>query len=118
MSNKLVLGTLAFIPSVLALGGVLNLTTPANAFEVERTRGSNKASRIVRTDKAQVSAPKAKSETQPQAQDRRSTIFVRGNHGAQKIVTQEGVGGPTGEYKGFPKLEQRGSHGALRIVND
>ena len=94
MSKKLVLGSLAFIPSVLALGGVLNLTAPAaNAFEVERTRGSNKASRVVRTDKAQASAPKVKSE--PQAKARRSTIFVRGNHGAQKIVTQEGVGGPT-----------------------
>ena len=116
MSKKLVLGSLAFIPSVLALGSALNLTPAANAFEVERTRGSNKASRIVRTDKAQASAPKVKSE--PQAKARRSTIFVRGNHGAQKIVTQEGGGGPTSEYKGFPKLEQRGSHGALRIVND
>ena len=114
MSKKLVLGSLAFIPSVLALGGVLNLTTPANAFEVERSHHG--ASRIVGSKKAVQTAPKVKSA--PQAKARRSTIFVRGNHGAQKIVTQEGVGGSTGEYKGFPKLEQRGSHGALRIVND
>ncbi len=116
MSNKWVFGTLAFGPSVLALGGVLNLTTPAHAFEVERTRGSNKDSRIVRTDKAKAAAPKVKVE--PQSQVRRSPIFVRGNHGAQKIGPQGGGSGPTIEYKGFPKLERRGPHGAVRIVND
>ena len=135
MSNKVVFGTLAVVSSVLALGSVLNVTVPsAQAFEVERTRGSNKASRIVRTEKVQAQEPTVKAESQkseikaepqeseikaePQASSRRSTIFVRGNHGAQKLVTQEGVGGPTREYKGFPKLEQRGSHGAYHIVND
>lgn len=115
MSNKVVFGALAFIPSVLALGSVLNVATPAaQAFEVER--GRHGASRIVRSDKAQAPKPDVKGESQ--ASSRRSTIFVRGSHGAQKLVTQEGVGGPTREYKGFPKLEQRGSHGAYHIVND
>ncbi len=115
MSNKVVFGALAVVPSVLALGSVLNVTTPsAQAFEVER--GRHGASRIVQTQKVQSQKPEVKAE--PQASSRRSTIFVRGNHGAQKLVTQEGVGGPTREYKGFPKLEQRGSHGAYHIVND
>ncbi len=114
MATKLVFGTLALIPSALVLGSVLNLTTPtAKAFEVERSHHG--ASRIVSTKKTETTAPTLKSE---QAPARRSTIFIRGNHGAQKLVTQEGVGGPSGEYKGFPKLEQRGSHGAYRIVND
>lgn len=117
MANKLVLGAFALIPSTLALGSVLNLTTPAaQAFEVERTRGSNKASRIVRTKKSKATAPVVKSK--PQTKARRSSIIITGNHGAQKLVTQEGVGGPSGEYKGFPKLEQRGSHGGYRIIND
>ena len=55
MSKKLVLGSLAFIPSVLALGGVLNLTTPANAFEVERSHHG--ASRIVGSKKALQTSP-------------------------------------------------------------
>ncbi len=87
MANKVILGVLAILPTALALGSVLNLTTPAQAFEVEHTRGSNKASRIVRTDKT--AAPTVKVE--PQVSTRRSPIFVRGNHGAQKIVPQGGV---------------------------
>ncbi len=121
MKTNLMFGVLAIIPSALALSSVLNLTTPAaQAFEVERTRGSNKASRIVRPKKSKATAPviQAEPQAEPQAEARRSTIVIRGNHGAQKLVTQEGVGGPSGEYKGFPKLEQRGSHGAFRIVND
>ncbi|MEO0374542.1 MAG: hypothetical protein AAF329_07880 [Cyanobacteria bacterium P01_A01_bin.17] len=107
MANKVIFGALAVIPSALALGGVLNLTSSAHAFEVERSRGSHGASRIVKTQRSE-----------PQASARRSTLIVRGNHGAQKLVSREGVGGPTSEYKGFPKLEQRGSHGGYRIVND
>lgn len=115
MTTKLFFSALAFIPSTLALSSVLNLTTPAaNAFEVER--GNHGASRIVKAEKSEASAPALSSESE--AKTRRSTVIIRGPHGAQKLVTQEGVGGSTGEYKGFPKLEQRGSHGAYHIVND
>ncbi|PZD71988.1 hypothetical protein C1752_04279 [Acaryochloris thomasi RCC1774] len=112
MANKVILGALAVIPGALALGSVLNLTTPAHAFELEHSQDG--AGQIVKTRKSEAPAAQLARQTET----RRSTIFVRGHHGAQKIVTEEGVGGSSGEYKGFPKLEQRGSHGGYRLVND
>ena len=123
--------TVLVLPAALLLNGSLGLGSPAPAQAVPQLKhqGSHGAHRFVRPPQPQV--PTVHSVPQPEVQApqspaaveerRQAPIFVQqGSHGASRVVDQEGVGGPqgSGDYRGFPRLERRGTHGAYRVIND
>ena len=113
-ATQIINSALVLMPSALVLSSALSLVAPAvNAFEVER--GPHGSNRIVKTNKAETAQPQVKQSTR-QTEKRRSTIFTQqGSHGAHRIVTEEGVGGPGGAntYRGFPTLEGTSHEGEV-----
>lgn len=104
------LGSAVLLTGTLMLSSAL--TAPANAFEVEQ--GPRGGSRIVNRNQAEQVQPRLRQEAQvpkaqaPKAKAQGSTILIQqGSHGAHRLITKKGVGGPAANkgYEGFPDLE-------------
>ena len=127
---------LLVLPSAALLSGSLGFASVANAegFPQLERGGAHGAAQIVRL--VQPKAPQGQVAAEPEGQTiqpevnatqpapsvqvkRQAPIFVqRGSHGGYQVLDQADVGGPVGprEFRGFPQLQRRGSHGAQQSI--